>query len=258
MNKTINTDGIHRNGNAELNVGINGNEFTLKRNSAEDKIVTLTDPNTGEALSLAGSATTPDWNQNDENASDYIKNRTHWFGPGYHDIYNGTLPFRQNESYDFGLGVDAYGYDFELKGYPNADEYPSSLTVVIDGEQYECSTNREIISIGDSDYLSLSVMYMGYNRLFIYCTEGLINSYYSIKVYGDGYHALDERFIPDSIARTSQVSQIVSSTIEQLKESGELNGYTPQKGVDYWTEEDKLDIINTLIQTLPRAEEAMF
>ena len=31
-------------------------------------------------------------------------------------------------------------------------------------------------------------------------------------------------------------------------------GYTPQKGVDYWTETDKQEIINSVLAALPAAE----
>ena len=31
-------------------------------------------------------------------------------------------------------------------------------------------------------------------------------------------------------------------------------GYTPQKGVDYWTETDKQEIINSVLASLPAAE----
>ena len=33
------------------------------------------------------------------------------------------------------------------------------------------------------------------------------------------------------------------------------DGYTPQKGVDYWTESDKTEIINSVLAALPAAEE---
>lgn len=36
------------------------------------------------------------------------------------------------------------------------------------------------------------------------------------------------------------------------------DGYTPQKGVDYWTEEDMVEMVNDVIAALPAAEEATF
>lgn len=36
------------------------------------------------------------------------------------------------------------------------------------------------------------------------------------------------------------------------------DGYTPVKGTDYWTEDEKTEIINEVIAALPLAEEASF
>lgn len=36
------------------------------------------------------------------------------------------------------------------------------------------------------------------------------------------------------------------------------DGYTPQKGVDYWTESDKTDIVNSVIEALPMAESEVY
>lgn len=36
------------------------------------------------------------------------------------------------------------------------------------------------------------------------------------------------------------------------------NGITPIRGIDYWTEEDKQEIINSILDVIPRAEEASF
>ena len=37
-----------------------------------------------------------------------------------------------------------------------------------------------------------------------------------------------------------------------------LAGYTPQKGVDYWTETDKQEIINDVLNSLPTAESEVY
>lgn len=55
---------------------------------------------------------------------------------------------------------------------------------------------------------------------------------------------LDEKFIPDTIARQSDIN----TALAQAKESGE---FTPEKGVDYFTEADKSDLVSQVISTLP-------
>ena len=36
------------------------------------------------------------------------------------------------------------------------------------------------------------------------------------------------------------------------------DGYSPVKGVDYWTEEDKAEIINDILNVIPESEGASF
>ena len=40
----------------------------------------------------------------------------------------------------------------------------------------------------------------------------------------------------------------IQESLKNAKESGEFNGYTPLKGVDYFTEEDKQDIIDAILK----------
>jgi hypothetical protein len=35
-------------------------------------------------------------------------------------------------------------------------------------------------------------------------------------------------------------------------------GKTPEKGVDYWTDTDKAEMVNAVLAALPKAEEAVF
>ena len=43
----------------------------------------------------------------------------------------------------------------------------------------------------------------------------------------------------------------VDNALRQAKESGEFDGATPQKGVDYWTEEERTAMINEVIAAIP-------
>lgn len=53
----------------------------------------------------------------------------------------------------------------------------------------------------------------------------------------DGYNL---QIDPDGDAFS--VEEIVDTTLEQAKASGEFDGYTPQRGTDYWTDEDIAEI----------------
>ena len=44
----------------------------------------------------------------------------------------------------------------------------------------------------------------------------------------------------------------VNLALAQAKNSGDFDGYTPQKSIDYWTNEDKNEIISEVIAALPK------
>ena len=50
----------------------------------------------------------------------------------------------------------------------------------------------------------------------------------------------------------------VNKALAQAKESGEFDGHTPVKGVDYWTGADKQEIVNDVLGALPAAEGGSF
>ena len=51
------------------------------------------------------------------------------------------------------------------------------------------------------------------------------------------------------------VEKLVSEALQAAKESGV---FTPKKGIDYWTEEDKAEIVNDVLLALPDAAEVKF
>ena len=51
-----------------------------------------------------------------------------------------------------------------------------------------------------------------------------------------------------------QIKSVTAEMLEEAKASGEFDGadgYTPQKGVDYWTEADKEEMVTAVIAALP-------
>ena len=47
----------------------------------------------------------------------------------------------------------------------------------------------------------------------------------------------------------------IKNAVDEVKQSGD---FKPQKGVDYWTEEDKNELVNDVLKALPRAEGVEF
>lgn len=69
-----------------------------------------------------------DWNQNDPNASDYIKNRTHWTEPEYETVVPLQTTTGQHPIIELGTFYDGDRFDF-----------PEDAVFVIDGISYEVS-----------------------------------------------------------------------------------------------------------------------
>ena len=165
------------------------------------------------AASIPSSAS-PDWNANEGEAG-YIQNRTHWVSSGFDEIYNGVLSFSSNSS----VGLP-WKYDgIAMSKYPNAGTVPEFVYVFIDGVKYQCpvgfyvstsgtSLDEYKVAIGDNDYVAFTTSYRGYNALIVLCTDGLVNKVFTIGYDGDFYHTLDERYIPNTIARTKDIPQM--------------------------------------------------
>ena len=58
-----------------------------------------------------------------------------------------------------------------------------------------------------------------------------------------------------------------SNSILKIKKDGKWveipalkgeDGHTPVKGTDYWTDEDKTEIVNGVLESLPRAESEVY
>ena len=49
----------------------------------------------------------------------------------------------------------------------------------------------------------------------------------------------------------SELPAAINTALAEAHASGEFNGYTPIKGVDYYTDEDKTEMIELIIAALP-------
>jgi hypothetical protein len=73
---------------------------------------------------------------------------------------------------------------------------------------------------------------------------------------------LDEKYLPESVVLESELSDVIGDALTQAKESGEFNGkdgtdgkdgYTPVKGVDYFTEEEVQDVVDRVLDEVPES-----
>lgn len=171
-----------------------------------------------------------DWSENDSTAAGYVTNRTHWCESEYTELYNGTVRFTEHPYDTLGIGGINYILDgFTMTAYPTAGHTPPTAYVTIDGVRYECALpsyadsyidnglSEYKVAVGDSDYIAFTVTYRGYNALVVVCTQGLINSHFIIEVGSEVYHQLDEKFIPDTIARIPDWNQWNNTATDYIK-----------------------------------------
>ena len=69
-----------------------------------------------------------------------------------------------------------------------------------------------------------------------------------LSITWEGIKTLDPKYLPD-ISET--VDTTVVAALTEAKESGEFDGKTPIKGIDYYTEADKTEIVNLVLSALP-------
>lgn len=134
-----------------------------------------------------------DWNQNDETALDYIKNRTHYEYSSKVVWHEGTYTTTEDD----GVAVPATSYE---AGFYFAENYPYYVT--FDNQEYVCEFKE-----GDQCFELGSKSYNGYP---FYCEISFRGTYsirfqtagtHTIKIEYDGIaiKKLDEQYIPDSV-----------------------------------------------------------
>ena len=169
-----------------------------------------------------------DWNQNNETAIDYVKNRTHW-------VEQGTEILLNSSDINYSENCVIYSLD-ELNGIKalSGEDY----IITVDGKHYECTATENTygeVGIGNSllryngeygDNSSVLAVpfyifwvdetdYSQWDSPLIYSWYVNFDSYgvHSLKIEKAGsdnkiYHPLDEKFIPDTFATNDYVESL--------------------------------------------------
>ena len=207
-----------------------------------------------ELMANGGASVQPDWNQNDPDAPDYVKNRTHWV---------------EGEQSVIRVAADSVTDVIDVEGKPYLCRVSDATPTVADltGKVLELSQDGEVFgSISISEDLlanseeiapgcwfitvvefNLYVTYVDnftfkgvtFGRKGCYAYKALLdamgdeNYAYSI-VLGGAIHQLDEKFIPDTIARTKDIQMPTElPNPEKLTFSGIASGeYDGSKPLD--------------------------
>ena len=174
--------------NAEVNIiesiSVNGEELAIT-----DKAVDISIPEQKQA----------DWNQSDETAVDYIKNRTHWVKRAEtlldSEVFDCTTLTEDSESY--------YCTKSGNIGLINGNKY----IVTVDGTEY---TTSALAAFGTNDVALIAEIdkcriYDRENGVVEVFTNSSASLTISIVDAEDIYIKLDERFIPDVFARSTDI-----------------------------------------------------
>ncbi len=233
-----------------------------------------------------GSEEQPDWGENDQLAGNFVKNKTHWVEQTLKQLVS-----------DWGVGAGT------SSGTSSSGETPEPLLKVgeryvinPDGfcyctaYAYTDNNGAEYIALGDSrldteggaasrshpEETPCFIKFVfesnpngnggvdWYQRFWFYYPDDKPHYTTVYSLSGDVvYHPLDERFIPDTIARVSQLGEVgttITGFVENTEPGGSsivnfsdgsslaikngINGrpgdpgYTPQKNIDYFDGED--------------------
>lgn len=235
----------------------------------------------GQPIKGGGSSTQGDWQQSDPAAGDYIKNRTHYETAPFAVTWDGNAEGRESV-YLFDMESDNGAADkFYLVKVADDIAVPlafESLTVN-DLKFNEGGNTVPGADIVGSDF-AVSKFSSGYMvaPYLVYCaadsvqlelaefettitvTKGLWyvtggSTYLESVSFPGSVKRLDKKYVPDIIkvdlAQQDKYIVITVTDRDGGTQSAALWYSKPQKGVDYWTDEDKQEVVNNVIAALP-------
>ena len=156
-----------------------------------------------------------DWNQNDETAIDYVKNRTHWKGPVLSELfgYDGEFAFKNTDTATYVTATFIKITEGE------------TYIVLYDGKEYSCIgvAMNNGVGLGNLSLLNRisnkpecyqsSVEYEDtgepfavissdyYNPKLWYVSENDGNHSISVNIETEGFYKIDEGFLPDTVLK---------------------------------------------------------
>ena len=288
-NTTTFTPGLYINYNYDYNEYPDGSKEYFEWSNTYLSHISLTSVIDGELKQIDNKfinfpSSAKDWEENDKKSSKYIENRTHWREPygqrtfwenDYLDPSEKITSFNTITPYHYLSGWDlGPAWEF-LESYDNPDD--AILEITFDNEQYTCyghageRDNRKVIAFGDTNAIlkssgadndcpfCLAIInndesYYGFDRqAFILVGD---NDSHSVSVKSElsyNYYPLDEKYIPDSIARQDDLYNSINY-VENLIAKSDWN-QNDENAVDYvknrthWVEESREVILSETNET---------
>lgn len=177
------------------------NDFYLFNNNGEGIVEDLK-----EILGISNKIL-PDWNQNDSEAKDYVKNRTHWVeSEAYWTPIDST-------------GATLIGETVTVAGANSRNSFPGTYTlsdcnkyrVTLDGAEYvveaEYDSNNETYGI----YIEPLFIWFTESTLYMHRDDRNGSTDMSVKI--ESYieavcHTIDAKFLPDTVATKPSMTRI--------------------------------------------------
>ena len=235
----------------------------------------------GQPIKGGGSSTQSDWQQSDPAAADYVKNRTHYETSSFKVTWDGSTEGRDTV-YLFDMESDNGAVDkFYLVKVADDIAVPLAFESLMANDlafNESGSTVSGTDVVGDFAIDKFNGGYMVAPYL-VYCTansaqlelaefetavtvtKGLWyvtggSTYLESVSFPGSVKRLDKKYVPDIIkvdlAQQDKYIVITVTDRDGGTQSAALWYSKPQKGVDYWTDEDKQEIVNDVITALPK------
>lgn len=239
----------------------------------------------GQPIKGGGGSTQGDWQQSDPAAKDYIKNRTHYETDAFEVTWDGNSEGRES-IYLFDVQEDESTYSTRLVKV--ADDIAAPLAFeALTADDLKFDEGGNTVPGGDivgSDF-AVSKFSGGYMvaPYLVYCAADSVQveltefkttvtvgrglwyitgggTYLKSVSFPSSVHQLEKRYIPvleQTVITLSENKKaaIIGITDRDGKVISAVAVPTaisvPQKGVDYWTDTDKQEIVNDVIAALP-------
>ena len=234
----------------------------------------------GQPIKGGGSSTQSDWQQSDPAAADYVKNRTHYETSSFKVTWDGSTEGRDTV-YLFDMESDNGAVDkFYLVKVADDIAVPLAFESLMANDlafNESGSTVSGTDVVGDFAIDKFNGGYMVAPYL-VYCTansaqlelaefetavtvtKGLWyvtggSRYLESVSFPGSVKRLDKKYVPDIIkvdlAQQDKYIVITVTDRDGGTQSAALWYSKPQKGVDYWTDEDKQEVVKDVIAALP-------
>lgn len=145
-----------------------------------------------------------DWSQNDSTAKDHVKNRTH---------YESNEVVFQHIFTDADVGHQiSHSFTFEIG---------ETYIVEMDGIEYECTAYAEY----GSGYATIQCVAHDNKRFMMYSANTdapyvIVHEPCTVVITAPVVHKLDEKYIPDTIARTNDVADVNNDIADLAQRAG--------------------------------------